>query len=271
MKADLHIHSTASDGKLSPAEVAVYAADKGITVLALTDHDSVGGLAAGAAAAAALGITFIEGVELTSGAGGREAHLLGYFIDPDHPILQDGLERLRRRRESRGRDTVELLQCLGYPLPWEEVRSIAGGGSVGRPHVARALVTVGHARDIADAFARFLSEGAPAYIPAPSLDIIESIAIVRAAGGVPVLAHPIALLDAVPPLIEAGLEGIEVYYGAYSPAERESLAAFASGHGLLQTGGSDFHGLDNREGRDLGSGDLPAEHVERLLDRGRRQ
>jgi len=266
MKADLHVHSNASDGKLSPAAVVDYAAEKGVTVMALTDHDSVGGVAEAAGAAESRGVVLIDGVELTSSAFGQEAHLLGYFVAPAHPELQGGLEQLRRRRASRGRDTVALLQQLGYPLPWEQVQAIAGGGSVGRPHVARALVTAGYAQDIADAFARFLSEGAPAYIPAPSLDVLESIAIVRAAGGIPVLAHPIALLEAVPALIEAGLEGIEVYYGAYSLAQREQLAAFATEHGLLQTGGSDFHGVDNREGRDLGSGDLPPEHVQQLIE-----
>jgi 3',5'-nucleoside bisphosphate phosphatase len=263
-KADLHVHSTASDGKLSPTEVVAYAAGKGVTVLALTDHDSLAGLEEAAAEAARRSITFIAGVELTSSAGGREAHLLGYFVDRTNADLLAGLRRLQERRANRGRETVDRLGEIGYPLSWEQVQAIAAG-SVGRPHIARALVSAGYAADISEAFARFLSEGAPAYIPAPSLAVAESIAMVRAAGGVPVLAHPIKLTDIVPGLVAAGLRGIEVYYGAYSNTERRSLAALAEAHGLLQTGGSDFHGLGNPEGHDLGSVAIPAEHVGRLL------
>lgn len=270
-RSDLHVHSDASDGALSPADLVGRAAEAGLAVLGLTDHDTLDGIEPAVAAAGRHGLTLVPGVEISSEWDGREAHVLGYFVDPSHRPLRARLEEQRRKREHRGRDTVELLARLGYPLSWPRVQELAGEGNVGRPHVARALIEAGHACDIADAFARFLGEGAPAYIAAPVVDPVEAVALVLAAGGLPVLAHPLRLLDALPHLVGAGLAGIEVYYAAYSDGEVALLAATAEGAGLLRTGGSDFHGLAHSEGRLLGSGAIPWRHVERLLAHGRRR
>jgi predicted metal-dependent phosphoesterase TrpH len=233
------------------------AVSRGVRTLALTDHDTVAGIPEARAAGEQLGVEVIPGVELsTSLTGGEGVHLLGYFIDTEHPDLLQGLAAYAEARAARMTRMIERLSRVGAPVDADLVQSIAGHGTVGRPHLARALVAAGHASDIPDAFDRFIGWGKPAYVPRPRVDPRDAIALVRAAGGVAVLAHPFSpggvesVLDS---LVPAGLGGMEVDYGQYTPEEREVLREIADRRGLIATGGSDFHGPGFGAGRELGA------------------
>jgi predicted metal-dependent phosphoesterase TrpH len=258
---DLHTHSTASDGLLSPRELVAAAARRGVTTLALTDHDTVSGLAAAGEAGAQLGVEVIPGVELGSDVARREVHLLGYYVDPSSGPLLAALAGLAARRRDRMAEMVDRLNGLGVSVTLDEVQELAGSGSVGRPHLARALVARGAATDVADAFDRYLAAGRPAYVRRQPFSPEEAVALVRAAGGVPVLAHPLTTGDpaaVIERLRPVGLVGLEVYYGEYDEATRRSLGALADRHDLLATGGSDYHGEGFKAGRDLGGAAVPA-------------
>jgi len=268
--ADLHVHSSASDGQLSPAEVVSLAASKGVAVLSLTDHDSTEGVEEAIAAARSLPLFVIPGVELNAQTPHGEAHILGYFVDPQDRLL---LRRLNERRNVRGRRAELMLRRLagiGYKLSLSRLQEIAEGGSIGRPHVARALVEAGYVQDVEEAFRRLIRKGAPGYVPTPVLSAAEAIAWVIEAGGIPTLAHPIQITQAVNGLVKSGLQGLEVYYGAYSGEDMAFLAGLADSFGLLRTGGSDFHGPSILSSAELGNVSLPWQDVERLL-RLRRQ
>lgn len=264
-RADLHVHSTASDGQLRPAEVVALALRKGLRVLSLTDHDSVDGIEEALAAARGTRLQVIGGIELNAQTAHGEAHILGYFVDHRDETLLARLIGRRSARDHRAEAMVRRLNRLGYRLSLARVQEIAAGGSVGRPHVARALTEAGYVSDVHEAFRRLIRKGAPGYVPTPSLSAEEAVRWVLAAGGIPVVAHPLQVLEAVPRLKEQGLAGIEVYYGGYSEEDIAFLARFADSVGLLQTGGSDYHGADVLATMDLGGAPLPWEHVERLL------
>ncbi|MDI3338902.1 MAG: PHP domain-containing protein [Sphaerobacter sp.] len=270
---DLHTHTTASDGTTSPADLVAEARARGIHVLAVTDHDSTDGLDEAMAAGHRLGVTIIPGVELGTEPGRGEVHLLGYFIDHQDPTFQQRLATFRAGRERRVEAIVERLRQLGVPIELAHVRQHAAGGAIGRAHVARALVAQGYAASVDDAFARYLGYGRPAYVPRVRLSAPEAVVLIHAAGGVAVLAHPLtvdALEDELAALVAAGLDGIEVYYAAYSPAEHAMLAALAARYGLIPTGGSDYHGPGQREGRELGAAPVPPATVARLRRAARR-
>lgn len=241
------------------------AKDAGLSVLSVTDHDTTEGVAEALAAAERQGITLIPGVELNSRTAHGEAHVLGYFVRHDDPTLRRRLAERREARDARGEAMVARLAEIGLHLSWERVLQLADGGSVGRPHVARALVEAGYVADLDSAFREYIGKGAPGYLPTPYLMAPEAVQWVLEAGGVPVLAHPIMVLQALPTLIAAGLEGLEVYYGAYTPADVQALAAVAKRHGLLATGGTDFHGHEVMPTCPLGGAPLPWENVEQLL------
>ncbi len=265
-RADLHTHTSASDGMLRPAELVDMARGIGLEVLAVTDHDTTEGVAEALDRAEQTAIRLIPGVELNARTPHGEAHVLGYFLEYDDASLVSRLSERRAARDRRGEAMVRRLKELGLHLSWSRVLDIAGGGSVGRPHVARALVEAGYAEDVNGAFRDLIGKGGPAYIPTPSLPAEEAVAWVLEAHGIPVLAHPINVLQALPSLIRAGLMGLEVYYGAYAPEDIRYLRQVAEGHGLLQTGGTDFHGNEVMTTGGLGSAPLPWEHVERLLE-----
>ncbi|MFN8540298.1 MAG: PHP domain-containing protein [Thermomicrobiales bacterium] len=188
---DLHTHSTASDGMLAPARLVALAVERGLRVLALTDHDTVGGVPeASAAAAATTTLRFIPGVELSTHVDAGEVHMLGYFIDPANQTLIDSLARFREAREGRAEGMVERLSAAGAPIRLERVLELAAGGSIGRPHVARALVEAGHAQSVGDAFDRWLVRGRPGYVERFKLTPADAVRLIREVGGVPVLAHP---------------------------------------------------------------------------------
>ncbi len=268
---DLHTHSVHSDGGQTPAELVAEAVARGVRVLGLTDHDTVGGLAEAREAAAGVGIEIVPGVELSTGGqdGEPELHLLGYFFDPTDPALLAGLAAYAEGRLARLERIAERLAALGAPISAARVRELAGPGTVGRPHIARALVEAGHVADPRQAFDRFLASGRPGYAPRPKVEPEEGIALIRGAGGVAVLAHPLGgseaeLAATLGRLVAAGLGGLEVHYGEYDAAARRALAAVAERWGLIATGGSDYHGPGYRVGRELGGPPVPAAAVERL-------
>lgn len=264
---DLHTHSNVSDGLLSPAQLVHEAARCGITVLALTDHDTVAGLAAASAAAEQLGIAFIPGIELSSDIGPFEVHILGYEIDRADPDLLHSLAELEHLRLARIEQIVARLSAIGLPVSLDRVRELAGPGTIGRPHVARAMIEQGYVTSIQEAFERYLAAGRPAFVPRGKIVPEQAIALIRKARGVPVLAHPLSTgnIDlTLRRLIPAGLLGIEVYYAEYDDGTQAYLRSIADRYDLIPTGGSDFHGEGFKAGRELGKAPVPAECVERL-------
>lgn len=249
MRIDLHTHSTASDGTDTPAELVAHAAAAGLDVVALTDHDTVGGHAE-AVAALPEGLTLVRGAELSCRVGGVGLHMLAYLFDPAEPELARAREQVRDDRVPRARTMVRKLQELGVPVTWEQVAWIAGDGSVGRPHVATALVELGVVDSVSDAFTPdWLGNGGRAYADKYELDPFEAVRLVKAAGGVTVFAHPLAVKrGAVVPesviadLAAAGLDGIEVDHMDHDAPTRARLRALAAELDLLPTGSSDYHG-----------------------------
>lgn len=261
-KIDLHSHTTASDGGLTPTELVRLAAERGIGTLGITDHDTTDGLAEAQRVARELGVRIVPGVEFGLDVRGTEVHMLGYFFDPQHPRLQEKLLVLRAGRLERGRRMVERLAEHEVHIPWERVQEIAAGGSVGRPHVAKALIEGGYVETIDEAFEKYLGRGKPGYVERTQLTPEECIALIHEAGGVASLAHPtwIADLEALlPSLVEAGLDGLETYYGNYSEETIAWLASLAEKYNLAPTGGSDFHGLSSLSHAQLGSVSLPSQ------------
>lgn len=264
-RADLHLHSSASDGQLRPAELVDFGAGQGLEVLALTDHDSTEGVEEALRAAQNRSVVLIPGVELNAQTTQGEAHVLGYFLDPGDQVLLRRLSERRSARDHRAEVIVRRLSRLGYCLSWSRVLEIANGGSVGRPHIARALAEAGYVCDVDEAFRRLIRKGAPAYVPTPTLTADEAVQWILEARGLPVLAHPLQILESVPGLRKVGLVGLEVFYSGYVSEDMSFLSHFAESAGLLQTGGSDFHGPEVSATATLGSAPLPWEHVERLL------
>jgi predicted metal-dependent phosphoesterase TrpH len=248
VRADLHVHSNASDGTDSPAEVMRRAALAGLDAVALTDHDTVAGHAQ-ARQARPDTLTLVPGMELSGQLDGRSLHLLAYLFDPRHPELAEQSRRIRADRELRARAMVRALSDLGVAISWEQVAAIAGTGVVGRPHIARALVASGAIAEPGQAFTRdWIGAGGRAYVERYALDPARAIRLVRAAGGVTVLAHPRAGRDwvvsdeQIAALAAAGLAGVEVFHPDQPESQRASLLGLSRDLGLVATGGSDDHG-----------------------------
>jgi len=265
-RVDLHIHSTASDGTMTPSEVVRSAIELGLTAIALTDHDTTAGIAEARQAAAGTGLEVIPGVEVNSEGEWGDLHFLGYYIDPENPFLRERLKAMRDARLGRARRMLEKLAQMGMLLDWEEVRTLAGGESVGRPHIARALVNRGYVASTQEAFDRYIGNGGPAYVPRLRLTPAQVIEAIHRAGGVAVLAHPAhsGVMDRVPEFVALGLQGLEVYYPDHTPEDVERLLALCRRYDLVATGGSDFHSPHHEEGAPLGSVFVPLESVERL-------
>ena len=250
-RIDLHCHSTASDGTLTPAELVAAGVEAGLDVMAITDHDTTGGWAAAEAARPA-GLTLVRGAELSCRWFGAEPaialHLLAYLFDPDDPALAADLARLRDDREQRAEKIVDRLRADGVDISWPEVRDYAAGGSVGRPHIAQALIRAGLVRTTDEAFAsRWL--GARYFVPKADLDVFEAVRTVQAAGGVAVFAHPNATVrgrvvpdELIVELAAAGLFGLEADHEDHTPQQRAHVRELAGQLGLVATGSSDFHG-----------------------------
>ena len=266
---DLHSHTTASDGTLPPEEVVRLGRAAGLSALAVTDHDTVAAVPAALEAGARVGITVIPGVELSAQGPAGEVHILGYGMDLAAPPLEAALQWARQERENRNREMLARLRAVGVDLTWAQLRR-AHPGTLGRPHFADALVRRGLCADVADAFARYLSPGRPCYVPRRYLPLSQAVDAIRASGGAAVLAHPLkyrgmAVEDLVAHCARAGIAGLECYYTGYSPAETERLLALAKAHGLIPTGGSDFHG-DHKPAIRLGVGTGTLRVPETVLD-----
>ncbi len=266
---DLHCHSIASDGFLTPEALIAKAASLKLRALALTDHDTVSGIDAAVSAALEAGIEFVPGIELSSNSGNAEIHLLGYFVDPASTSLAAHLVWCQEKRIDRIVQICEKLTWAGLPLTLDDVMAFAGAGSVGRPHVAQAMIARGYVSSIGDAFHRYIGMGKPGYVRRENIPPAAAIEVILNAGGAAVLAHPYATpacLQLLPELIAAGLAGLEAWYGEYDPSSRQHLAAIASQHGLIATGGSDYHGDGFKEGRGLGTVDVPYEAIAQLRE-----
>ncbi len=247
---DLHLHTTHSDGSCTPTEVVNMAHRAMVTALAITDHDIMTGIAEAIAAGQECGIEVIPGLEISSLAGTSELHILGYFLDWQDFDLLERLKTLRDGRHLRNPRIIERLQTMGIDITYDEVRTLAGTDSIGRPHIARVLMDKHVVASAKEAFDRFLAEGKPAYVPRELPSPAEAIRWIKAARGLPVLAHPTwvkvaeqSLVDLVRQLKAEGLDGVEVYYSTHAARQTREYLGLARQLGLLVTGGSDFHGL----------------------------
>ena len=265
---DLHLHTTASDGRLSPAQLVRLAAAQGLKQVSISDHDTTEGLAEAYLAAEEFGdLRIIPGIELSTDVPGDEIHMLGYFIQYADEGFQEVLRGFRRGRVDRARLMVEKLAGLGIHLEWERVQQIAGEGSVGRPHIALAMVEKGYCKEPREAFPEYLGRNGLAYVERPKMTPAEAVQMLVNIGGVPVLAHPGYLLDMetrIAELVDVGLMGMEVYYAHYSPDTVQHLAQVAARFGLIPCGGSDYHGLGNTGEPLPGALGPPLSTVERL-------
>ncbi|MCX6011220.1 MAG: PHP domain-containing protein [Chloroflexi bacterium] len=268
-RVDLHVHSTTSDGRLSPAEVIREAAERGLVYIALADHDSVDGIAAAKAAAQSFpGLTVIPGIEISTDIPQGEVHILGYFIDYTDPQLLAQLENFKNSRRRRAQAMVAKLDKLGVHIDWQRVLEIAGSSTIGRPHIAQAMLEKDYIASFKEAFDQYLGHGKPAYVEREKMLPAEAAAIIVKARGLPVLAHPLTSHDPEGLILElkpAGLVGIEAYYKDYSAEEVKRLVGLARRHNLIATGGSDFHGLEPDEETAIGGADVPLEAAERLI------
>lgn len=271
-RVDLHSHTIASDGILTPELLVDFAVERGIGILAVTDHDTTNGLAEAISRAAGR-VELWPGVELSTDVPGSEVHVLGYFIDYQDVALNETLARLRESRLDRGEEIVRRLNELGLPVSWERVRELAGAGAVGRPHIAQAMVEAGHVATFRDAFDHYIGRNGPAYVERVKLTPPESIDLILRSGGMPVLAHPtyiapegdktFDLRGYVAELLPAGLVGIEAYYGSYTPEQSREMQSIAAELGLIPTGGTDYHG-GNVSSTMLGDVEVPWATVERM-------
>ncbi len=264
MRGDLHLHSTASDGQYSPRELVEMALAKGLEVISITDHDSTDGVDEAWEAARGTPLEVIPGVEISAETAAQEAHLLGYYVDHHYEPFQDRLRKIREFRCHRAWRIVEKLARLGMSLSKERVMEIAGRGSIGRPHIAQAMVEKGYVSSTNEAFTYYLGRNGPAYVPRYKITPIQALQIVLEAQGLPVLAHPLEVLHLLPELVGTGLVGLEVYYGQYTPQEVHYLAQQAEKYSLLATGGSDFHGPAILDTPPLGAVEVPEEALKRL-------
>ena len=276
-EVDLHLHTTFSDGTLSPTQVVKLCASRGLRVIAITDHDSTEGIEEALRAAGGFPeLTVIPGIELSTEAPRNEIHVLGYFVDSHHPELQQALKLMRDSRKNRAKKMIEKLDKLGVKISWERVQELSGGRTIGRPHIAQAMVERGYIQYPRQAFEGYLARNDPAYVERMKITPVEAVEILVRNGALPVMAHPIywegspgteevtSLKMTLSQLKEVGLVGMEVYYGDCSPQQVECLAEIAGEFGLIPCGGSDFHGSGNPNEPEPGSAGPPMDTVEAL-------
>jgi 3',5'-nucleoside bisphosphate phosphatase len=274
---DLHIHSTFSDGTLTPEELISEACGIGLTAIALTDHDTMAGIPPFLSAAAGKSVRAVAGVEISADFSPGTMHMLGYFVPSDDTTLNRHLEWVREGREMRNREMLDKLNQLGLTLTWDEVEAFAEEDVVGRPHFAKAMIARGYAADWDEVFDKYLGKGKPAYVERKRLSASDSVRVIRAAGGVPVLGHPFTLELALRDLKklagdlrDEGLQGIEVYFPQHAPETQKLYAALAKDLNLVATGGTDFHGAmtpDLKMGTGFGGLKVPDDIVEQLAAR----
>lgn len=277
MRADLHIHSTASDGKLSPKEIIELVVRKGLEVVSITDHDSVAGLPEAIETAKSFPqLRFIPGVEVATDIASGELHILGYFIDFKHPELLKTLEEQRRSREERVLKIIFKLKQLGIFVDFGRVKEIAKGESLGRTHIARAMMEAGYVTSLREAFLKYIGRGGIAYVHREGKSPEDIIRLIIRVKGLPLVAHPMntglgeeELKSLLLRLRKEGLIGLEAYYDGYSPQTKEKLASLAHSLGLLVSGGSDYHGWE--VDTPIGEAGIPSKEVERILSLGGRR
>jgi 3',5'-nucleoside bisphosphate phosphatase len=273
-RVDLHLHTTASDGRLSAGELVQIAAEQGVGVIAITDHDTVAGIEPALFAAECFPyVRVIPGVEINTDVRAGEVHILGYFIDYKNKTLLKSLTDLRNSRITRARKMVDKLKELGVPVEWERVLEIADGGSIGRPHIAQAMYELNHISTLQDAYDKYIGRNAPAYTERERVSPKEAVEMIVQANGIPVLAHPARMADLEQTIVElkaAGLVGIETYYDGYGKDTIYRLRKLAREHGLITTGGSDFHGFDDEHETPLGEAKVPFACAKRLISLARK-
>jgi predicted metal-dependent phosphoesterase TrpH len=264
-RVDLHTHTVFSDGQLTPEALVELAIERRLVAIAITDHDAIDGIARARAAAAGR-IEIVPGIEVSTSQDSLDLHILGFFIDPSDSALGARLRRFRRERIDRVRAIVERLETLGVSIDVETVYANAGPGVVGRPHVATALIAGGHVKTVDDAFKRYLGARAEAFVPRPAFHPAEAIAMISDAGGVSVLAHPGAFVPdgLVRELVQAGLDGVEVWHPQHGPTLVKRYRALAAELELIESGGSDYHGPGRHT--DLGGMRVPGTVLRRLKD-----
>ena len=277
IEVDLHLHTTASDGTLTPTQLVDLCAERGLRVICISDHDTTNGLPEALQAAAAYpDLAIIPGIELSTDIPGSEIHILGYFVDHYDERLQSILNDFRDGRRSRGRQMVENLNAMGIAISWERVQEIAGDASIGRPHIAQALVEGGYVQYPKDAFDKYIGRNGPAYADRVKLKPADAVRLLLDLGALPVMAHPTysasksdrGAVDSLPGILAdltaAGLVGMEVYYGDYTPEQVKWLRGLADDFGLIPCGGSDYHASGNPGEPQPGSVGPPMSSVEAL-------
>ena len=268
-RVDLHLHSTASDGRLSPEEIVRKAAELGLLVMALADHDTVDGIVPALKEAQKFpGLKVIPAVEVSTDVPSGEVHILGYFIDYTSHELAETLVRFRNSRERRAQGMVAKLAGLGIHITWQRVKEIAGTGTIARPHIAQAMQEKGYIGSIREAFVKYIGRDGPAYVGREKLTPAEAVELVLQSNGLPVMAHPFTAPEPeamVSELKTAGLVGMEAYYNGYTDDEIEYLAGLAEKHGLIATGGSDYHGFGDSGETMMGGAAVPMASAERLM------
>lgn len=271
-RIDLHSHTTASDGSLTPEELVRLANRQGVSALAVTDHDTIAGLPRAIAEGERLGVEIIPGIEISCLYGETELHILGYFINPEDPCLKPALTAYWASREDRNPLIVQRLNELGCDVTYAEVKAVAGAATVGRPHIAQALLRKGYVRSVSEAFDRYLADGGPAYVPRRLPPPVEAIGLIRQTGGIPVLAHPVYTARIKEPFEQIcatlkgfGLMGIESIYSSHNQQQTDRYCSISREQGLLVTGGSDFHGEAKPNllvGTGYGNLEVPADLLE---------
>lgn len=269
MKIDLHLHTNASDGALSPPELVDRAAAAGLDLIAIADHDTTAGVRPASEAAAGLDLEVIPAIEVSASHRGRDIHILGYYVDPDADVLAEHTASARDRRDSRVREMIHRLEGLGVSVEYDDVVEEAGPNAqaLARPHLARVLWNQGHVGSVGEAFDRYIADDGPAYVAVDAVGVRRAIDRIHQAGGIAVWAHPpMPLLGgALREFIDAGLDGIECYRPRVSPADLNRLLNKARQHGILATGGSDWHGHWHG---DLGSFHLDRDVLAEFLEHG---
>ena len=270
MKYDLHLHTTESDGRLTPTELVKLAKSHGLKVIAVTDHDTIGGIdEALREANNEPKITVVPGVEINTDLSSGELHVLGYFLDYTNPGLKVSLGKIRESRVGRAEKMVEKLHGLGFQVEWQRILDLARGESICRPHIAQAMLEKGYVTSERQAFDKYIGRNGPAYVEREKIKPVDAVRIIVKAGGLPVLAHPadIQELDTMlNELIAAGLVGMEVYYGQYDKQTVARLLQVASAYKLITTGGTDYHHFQDGVEIPLGSVDIPDDCVRKLFE-----
>jgi len=268
LKADLHIHTTASDGLMSPKEVVRWASVKRLTAIGITDHDTVNGIDSAKEASSEYGVEIVPGIELSTIYEAEEIHILGYYIDFKAAWFLDTLSEIQNSRYKRAESIVSKLNGIGINITLEQVKSIADDGAVGRPHIARAMINKGYISNIKEAFNNYIGKGCPAYVERYKLKSSEAINIIKRLGGISVLAHPGLIREKsnIRNIINLGIDGIEVYHSKHDDETVRYALAIASSRKLLITGGSDCHGNKINNEPILGNCTVDYKYVQKLKE-----